>query len=173
MSLNPTFFQLQQRSAVPKFGNWENGENVPYTVCFEKARKGRTRGKINSIESQPQNEHQLSHEDTDLSRRSQHSPLQSDDTIGQRNGANMLRAKQSQRRPSDSPIKADAPARHYGGLNSGEANRRGVRRSGNSDVSVEQSALHLSKDRSKGNGIGQVPMTPGRSRLRSADGSVS
>ena len=32
---------LQQRSHVPKFGNWENEENVPYTAYFDKARKGR------------------------------------------------------------------------------------------------------------------------------------
>ncbi|KAL6011293.1 hypothetical protein ACLOJK_001738 [Asimina triloba] len=32
---------LQQRSPVPKFGNWESGENVPYTVYFDEARKGR------------------------------------------------------------------------------------------------------------------------------------
>ncbi|XP_021641462.2 uncharacterized protein LOC110636194 isoform X2 [Hevea brasiliensis] len=35
------------RSAVPKFGNWESEENVPYTVYFEKARKERTEGKMN------------------------------------------------------------------------------------------------------------------------------
>ena len=30
---------------MPKFGNWESEENVPYTAYFEKARKGRG-GKI-------------------------------------------------------------------------------------------------------------------------------
>ncbi|KAG6411887.1 hypothetical protein SASPL_124540 [Salvia splendens] len=29
------------RSNVPKFGNWENQDNVPYTVYFEKARKNK------------------------------------------------------------------------------------------------------------------------------------
>ncbi|KAL2467108.1 RPM1-interacting protein 4 [Abeliophyllum distichum] len=33
----------QQRSHVPKFGNWD-GDNVPYTVYFEKARKEKTGG---------------------------------------------------------------------------------------------------------------------------------
>ncbi|XP_042018451.1 RPM1-interacting protein 4-like [Salvia splendens] len=33
------------RSNVPKFGNWENDDNVPYTVYFEKARKNKG-GKI-------------------------------------------------------------------------------------------------------------------------------
>lgn len=33
----------QQRSHVPKFGNWD-GENVPYTACFENARKEKASG---------------------------------------------------------------------------------------------------------------------------------
>lgn len=36
------FFLLSmQHSNVPKFGNWESEDNVPYTVYFEKARKNR------------------------------------------------------------------------------------------------------------------------------------
>lgn len=38
--------QQQQRSHVPPFGNWENEGNVPYTVFFDKARKGRGGGPI-------------------------------------------------------------------------------------------------------------------------------
>lgn len=34
---------LQQRSHVPKFGNWD-GDNVPYTAYFENARKEKTVG---------------------------------------------------------------------------------------------------------------------------------
>ncbi|XP_010532895.1 PREDICTED: RPM1-interacting protein 4-like [Tarenaya hassleriana] len=33
-----------ERGNVPKFGNWESEENVPYTAYFEKARKVRTSG---------------------------------------------------------------------------------------------------------------------------------
>ncbi|EYU27755.1 hypothetical protein MIMGU_mgv1a017691mg, partial [Erythranthe guttata] len=35
---------LQQRSHVPKFGNWEGGDNVPYTAYFENARKEKSDG---------------------------------------------------------------------------------------------------------------------------------
>ncbi|XP_057781036.1 RPM1-interacting protein 4-like isoform X2 [Salvia miltiorrhiza] len=35
------------RSNVPKFGNWENDDNVPYTVYFEKARKNKGGKMIN------------------------------------------------------------------------------------------------------------------------------
>lgn len=34
------------RPHVPKFGNWESGDNVPYTVYFDKAREGRNTGKL-------------------------------------------------------------------------------------------------------------------------------
>lgn len=36
---------MQQRSHVPKFGNWD-GDNVPYTVFFENARKEKSNGVI-------------------------------------------------------------------------------------------------------------------------------
>lgn len=36
---------LHQGSHVPKFGNWD-GENVPYTAYFEKARKSNNGGKL-------------------------------------------------------------------------------------------------------------------------------
>lgn len=36
----------QQRSHVPAFGNWESEGNVPYTVFFDKARKGKGGGPI-------------------------------------------------------------------------------------------------------------------------------
>ncbi|OAY76684.1 RPM1-interacting protein 4, partial [Ananas comosus] len=35
-----------QHAHVPKFGNWENDGNVPYTQYFDNARKGRTGGKL-------------------------------------------------------------------------------------------------------------------------------
>ncbi|KAI3678700.1 hypothetical protein L6452_38002 [Arctium lappa] len=34
------------RPNVPKFGNWESEDNVPYTVYFDNARKGKTGGKM-------------------------------------------------------------------------------------------------------------------------------
>ncbi|XP_010550895.1 PREDICTED: LOW QUALITY PROTEIN: RPM1-interacting protein 4-like [Tarenaya hassleriana] len=33
-----------ERGNIPKFGNWESEENVPYTAYFDKARKVRTSG---------------------------------------------------------------------------------------------------------------------------------
>ncbi|KAK3008282.1 hypothetical protein RJ639_015350 [Escallonia herrerae] len=41
-----------QRTQVPKFGNWESEENVPYTAYFDEARKGRTGPKMNPNDPQ-------------------------------------------------------------------------------------------------------------------------
>lgn len=40
------------RANVPKFGNWENDDNVPYTVYFEKARKNKGGKMINPNDPQ-------------------------------------------------------------------------------------------------------------------------
>jgi RPM1-interacting protein 4 len=37
---------LQQHSHVPKFGNWDDNDNIPYTVYFENARKDKGGVKI-------------------------------------------------------------------------------------------------------------------------------
>ena len=33
--------QQKNGAHIPKFGNWDNDGNVPYTVYFDNARKGR------------------------------------------------------------------------------------------------------------------------------------
>ncbi|XP_057957634.1 RPM1-interacting protein 4-like isoform X2 [Malania oleifera] len=43
---------MAQRSSVPKFGNWESEENVPYTAYFEKARKDKGGRKMDPNDSQ-------------------------------------------------------------------------------------------------------------------------
>lgn len=37
---------MQQRPVVPQFGKWDTEGNVPYTVYFENARKGKNGGKM-------------------------------------------------------------------------------------------------------------------------------
>ncbi|KAL0389868.1 UNVERIFIED_CONTAM: RPM1-interacting protein 4 [Sesamum calycinum] len=46
------FVAYAMRSNVPKFGNWENEDNVPYTVFFDKARKNRGGKMINPNDPQ-------------------------------------------------------------------------------------------------------------------------
>lgn len=86
---------LQQRSQVPKFGNWESEEDVPYTVYFDNARKGKKGGKMMNPSdpheyldaeskgqkgpetTKPKHVRRTSREDGDL-RKSIDSPLHSD-----------------------------------------------------------------------------------------------
>jgi RPM1-interacting protein 4 len=44
--LNYEMTWLQQHSHVPKFGNWDDNDNIPYTVYFENARKDKGGVKI-------------------------------------------------------------------------------------------------------------------------------
>ncbi|XP_048138814.1 RPM1-interacting protein 4 isoform X2 [Rhodamnia argentea] len=37
---------MAEHPRVPEFGNWEGGNHIPYTVCFDKARKGRSGTKM-------------------------------------------------------------------------------------------------------------------------------
>ncbi|KAI7724404.1 hypothetical protein M8C21_007023 [Ambrosia artemisiifolia] len=55
---------MQQRSQVPKFGDWDNQDDVPYTVYFEKAKKGR-KSKMNSQISYPSSNNEPSFEAPD------------------------------------------------------------------------------------------------------------
>lgn len=45
-------FLLQQQTQVPKFGNWENEDDVPYTQYFDNARKNKMGGKMNPNDPQ-------------------------------------------------------------------------------------------------------------------------
>uniref|UniRef100_A0A251JJC5 RIN4 pathogenic type III effector avirulence factor Avr cleavage site domain-containing protein n=1 Tax=Manihot esculenta TaxID=3983 RepID=A0A251JJC5_MANES len=130
------FQKFKQSSTVPKFDNWESEENVPYTAYFEKARKGRTEGKVNGsyseINSQILNTKPQIHassfqmKPTDVLRaqeavRSKHEHLsqeefdlrRSNDDVDKIDGAKVLRANHEhgedgeQRRPANSPLRHD------------------------------------------------------------------
>ncbi|KAL7105820.1 hypothetical protein ACP275_07G069700 [Erythranthe tilingii] len=46
----------EERAQVPKFGNWESEEEVPYTMYFDNARKGKKSGQIYQTDSQDNTE---------------------------------------------------------------------------------------------------------------------
>ncbi|XP_058093284.1 RPM1-interacting protein 4-like [Magnolia sinica] len=166
---------MAQRSHVPKFGNWESEENVPYTAYFDKARKGRDGKLINpndpqynseafsdnappvrapppavAAAPQPKHERKSSKEDGEVRRLSE-------DSVGRRASS------------SDSPHQRDR------GVNSGRGNRSSADHSplhphyqakiANKDgVSSPSWERKGSSERSHG----FAPNTPGRSRLRPA-----
>ncbi|OMO86905.1 Pathogenic type III effector avirulence factor Avr cleavage site [Corchorus capsularis] len=182
---------MQQRSHVPKFGNWESEENVPYTAYFDKARQGRTGGKIVNP-NDPQENPDLHYDYAAPTRAPPAARAKSelDEPVGNK-PARRAHERGRSREEGDLKQFAESPAHHenrraagdstpsrYGrGVSSGEAPKRPTRSSVGSDYSLEKSPLHH-QARVTGRGSMASPAwegktsydsshgTPGRSRLR-------
>ncbi|KAG8640361.1 RPM1-interacting protein 4 isoform X2 [Manihot esculenta] len=186
---------MTQRSHVPKFGNWESEENVPYTAYFEKARKGRGGKMINP--NDPEENPDLSSDDAAPAQTPPSGGRVMEEPTGQ--GA-VRQAHERRRSKEDGEFRqfTESPARHdnmnmvvgsepspsrYGGrgVSYGEAHRQTGRpsaKSVGSENSMERSPLHH-KARISGRGSGAPSPawegkgssessygTPGRSRLK-------
>ncbi|KAK7304518.1 hypothetical protein VNO77_42399 [Canavalia gladiata] len=163
-----------QRSHVPKFGNWESEENVPYTAYFDKARKGKTGTKMIN----PNDPEENSDFGVDIPS-SEHLPpskprVSSEDPSGK---GSLQSTDESHRSMEDADPKhfIDSPARH--GVGSADNRRRPSRQSTGSKHSIERSPLHR-QARAQGrespawegkNAYDSSHGTPGRSRLRPAN----
>ncbi|KAJ6710955.1 RPM1-INTERACTING PROTEIN 4 (RIN4) FAMILY PROTEIN [Salix koriyanagi] len=190
---NLSFF-CQQRSHVPKFGNWESEENVPYTAYFDKARKGRTGGKMINPNDPQENPDLVS----DYAAPDQAPPFGARAPPEEAAGRGAVRQAHERRRSteeSDLKQSSQSPARYenlnrrtsyepapqrYGGRgpSSGEALKRPAKFSAGSDNSMEQSPNHQHARISGRNSGAPSPSwegknsydgshgTPGRSRLR-------
>ncbi|KAK8565178.1 hypothetical protein V6N13_020304 [Hibiscus sabdariffa] len=193
--------QQQQRSHVPKFGNWEGEENVPYTVYFDKARQGRSSGGKIVNPNDPQESPDL-HQDFVAPTRSNpasRAKPEVDEPVGQgpaRRGHEHRRSREEGylKQYADSPTHDNVnrrpsgdttPSRYGRGVISGEAAKRPTRSSIGSENSLEKSPLH---PQARVTARGSMPSpawegktsydsshgTPGRSRLRpSARGDES
>ncbi|CAI0426568.1 unnamed protein product [Linum tenue] len=147
----------QQRSHVPKFGNWESEEQVPYTQYFDKARKGRTDGKMINPND----------------------PMENPDLLPASKVVKVEPVKQGVGSPAR-PDNGTRRAGQGGGRGGGAAAvSRPARNSAGSDNSFERSPLHPHARISGGRASGAPsPVwegksshesshgTPGRSRLR-------
>ncbi|KAK1566850.1 hypothetical protein Q3G72_004862 [Acer saccharum] len=179
---------MAQRSHVPKFGNWESGESVPYTAYFDKARKTRG-GKIINPNDPEENPDMLSEYEAPTSAPPSKTMSEPEKPpLGQ--GAVRARRsedsdpKQFRNSPAhqdDSSHRAAAESTHQRQgrvATSVEAYKRPIRQSAGSENSFERSPLH-NQARVAGRGSGdQSPSwegkglyknsqgTPGRSRLR-------
>ncbi|XP_038704876.1 RPM1-interacting protein 4-like [Tripterygium wilfordii] len=180
---------MAQRSHVPKFGNWEAEGNVPYTVYFDKARKGRTEGKVINPNDPEENPDILSDY---VAAKASPSKMNAAPEKPISQGA-VGRTHEHQRSKEDGDLKqfSDSPARHdhvnrrssesaprYGGrgVSSGETNKRPTKSIG-SENSIEQSPLHHQARNGRGvkapspawEGKGSYEGshgTPGRARTR-------
>ncbi|XP_058103273.1 RPM1-interacting protein 4-like [Magnolia sinica] len=188
---------MAQRSHVPKFGNWESEENVPYTAYFDKARKGKTGGKLINPNDPQENPDAFTDDATPVPLRAASDPgVPPPEASKPKHERRSSKEDAELRRQTDSPAARHDPGARRGssdsshlrhgdrGVNSSDP-KKGNRISGGSDRSIEHSPLHptyQAKVASKG-GVsspswerkgasegsqGLAPNTPGRSRLRNA-----
>ncbi|KAL6900746.1 hypothetical protein ACP4OV_005422 [Aristida adscensionis] len=148
----------QQKNAhVPKFGNWDNDGNVPYTLYFENARKGKgAGGKMINPNDPAENPEAFS--------AAAPSPNRSD------TGRSSTPPPRHDRRPSDAPPVSPNPyaGSPYHRHAAGETPRRGAAGGGAagglySSYSVEQSPVH---PYSESGGYGLVAGAGDRSRAK-------
>nr|XP_023892991.1 RPM1-interacting protein 4-like isoform X1 [Quercus suber] len=185
----------EQRSHVPKFGNWESEENVPYTAFFDKARKGRTSGgKMINPNDPQENPDLLNYNSASTQGPTSRGRAEPAEPI--RQGAGISSHEQGTSREDgdlrqfpESPAHNDnlgtratnesAYQRHGGrGVGPGEANRRPSRHSTGSEHSIERSPLHRqARASARDSGVNSPSWegrtsydsthgTPGRSRMK-------
>lgn len=157
---------------MPKFGNWETEENVPYTTYFENARRVSSGERVNPSNS-PDNPNLVSKFET--RRGSEAARAKHENMLSQENGE-LQKSCGSPSRPNGGR-KASVNSTHYqpAGVSS-DTPKRSARANGGGFRSADQSPLHphyQAKIGAKGSAVssdgnhGLAPSTPGRSRLRS------
>lgn len=184
---------MAQRSHVPKFGNWESEENVPYTAYFDKARKGRTGGKVINPNDPEENSEVYSDNASPARAPPSGTRAETEEPIGRAavrpsHERRMSKEDGDMRQLTDSPARQDNLARKTSGdsthqrpagrVVSGETHKRPVRQSAGSEYSIERSPLHYQARLAGRNSAAPSPTwegkvssdsshgTPGRSRLK-------
>ncbi|MCH89035.1 RPM1-interacting protein 4-like, partial [Trifolium medium] len=174
-----------QRTHVPKFGNWESNDNVPYTAYFDKARKGRTGTKmINPNDPEENVDLVLDNSSSDLPPPSK-PRANSEDLSGKGSVRPTIESHKSledgdRKNYVDSPARNDNVGNRAPGVGSADNRRRPSRQStAGSEYSVERSPLHRQARAPAGkdspsweggkNSYDSSHGTPGRSRLRPAN----
>ncbi|KAK3000998.1 hypothetical protein RJ639_021471 [Escallonia herrerae] len=180
-----TLLSLQQRAKVPKFGNWESEDNVPYTVYFEKARQGKTGGKMINPNDPQENPDMF----PDIPPPAQAPPSRTRNEPEEPTGRRAVRSHEERVSREDGEFRqsTESPARNEnlgrgstqqrrGGHGSGSG--RPARQSAGSEYSIERSPLHpqfQAKIAEKGSGspagygknsYDNSHGTPGRSRMK-------
>ncbi|XP_059626218.1 RPM1-interacting protein 4-like [Cornus florida] len=185
---------MADRAHVPKFGNWESEENVPYTVYFEKARKGkgRTGGKMINPNDPQENPDMFPDVAPPAQAQAQAPPSRTrtapEEPIGQvavrptherrvsREDVDAMNSTDSLARNGNTPRKTANDHQRHGGRGAGSG--RPARQSAGSEHSIERSPLHPhyqarivgkssgSPSREGRNSYDGSHGTPGRSRLK-------
>nr|AFK45254.1 unknown [Lotus japonicus] len=171
---------MAQRSHVPKFGNWDGEDNVPYTAYFDKARKDRTGTKMINPNDPEENSDLVL--DNNLPPSKSKPGVDSEDPSGKGSARSTYESHRSMadgdpKQFVDSPARqANDSAPRYGGQGVGSADnrKRPSRQSTGSEYSIERSPLHRQaktpgRDSPSWEGKSSYDSnhgTPGRSRLR-------
>ncbi|MED6155572.1 hypothetical protein PIB30_006439 [Stylosanthes scabra] len=168
---------MAQRSHVPKFGNWESGENVPYTAYFDKARKDRTGTKMINP-NDPEENSDLSFYNSSSEQLPAAIPRADSEHPSGKGSTRSSHELQKSKEDSDAKPFVDSPARQASHVvGSADNRRRPSRQSTGSEYSIERSPLHrqaraTGKDSPSWEGKNSYEGshgTPGRSRLRPAN----
>ncbi|KAM0934924.1 putative RPM1-interacting protein 4/NOI4 [Dioscorea sansibarensis] len=164
--------QQQQQGNVPKFGNWEGGEQALYTTWFENARKGRNAGRwINP--NDPQQNQQASSQSPAPPPPLLPAKPQPVKASPERNTLKEKHVRPPSRGEEAGEVVgfSESPARKA--FDEMPQRGRGRRISAGSDRSVEQSPLHphhqyqqQGRSARAGPGHGITPHTPPRTRMR-------
>lgn len=169
------------RSPVPKFGNWEVGENVSYSTCFENARRVSSSDKMN-LKNSPNNPHlhskQEAPQSAEVTRTKHGRTLSQEDCELRKAVASPSRRDEGRRTAGNS-----TPQKHAGvsgdafkkaaGLNAGVTRSAGhspLHPRYQAKLGMKESAMSSpswEKKSSYEGTHGLSPSTPGRSRLRS------
>ncbi|OVA06230.1 Pathogenic type III effector avirulence factor Avr cleavage site [Macleaya cordata] len=176
---------VEQRSRVPEFGNWANGENVLYTVCFDNARKGKNGGKMINPNDPQQNPDFFPVDRPPVKGTPSRTRVEPEVQVGQGviRPKNENRYDPAVRRTTNDPYHQQ---RSDFGANSRDNSRRPVRQTGAPERSIEQSPLHphnTAKTGGRGGGVsspswerkpsesnhGLAPYSPLNSRLKSSE----
>ncbi|KAH6837209.1 hypothetical protein C2S53_020852, partial [Perilla frutescens var. hirtella] len=163
------------RANVPKFGNWENDDNVPYTVYFEKARKNKGGKMINPNDPQ-ENPDMFPDADPPVAPLAAKPRARADEPNGRRPERRVSTEDGDLSNSGENPGQRAANESSYGGRG-GQRGGRPTRPSAGSEQSFERSPLHphyQAKVMGRGNGSpawegkshDSSHGTPGRSKLR-------
>lgn len=162
-----------QDPSVPKFGNWESEDNVPYTVYFDKARKNRG-GKMINPNDPAENPDMFLNADSSPPAPAPAPPTKPETSLVQPRNSPAQSENTGQRTANDS---------NYVGR--GAKSGGHARRTAGSGHSIERSPLHLHHQaKITGRGSGSPAWegknsydsshgTPGRSRLKPTQGDES
>ncbi|CDP03897.1 unnamed protein product [Coffea canephora] len=165
---------MAARPHVPQFGNWDSQENVPYTLYFDNARKGRGGKMINP--NDPEENPEMFRQFAPPAPAPSNIRPQTEEPVGR--GA--VRAQHEYRGSRedgnfrqfvDSPARTDNPGRRTSGESTHHNSGRPTRHSAGSEHSFERSPLHSHHPAKLAGRGGTSPAWDGKSSHDSSHGT--